>query len=211
MSGTIYFVAAPGRIKIGYTCQPEKRLKNLRQADVQELTVIATVPGNRPLEHAVLARLDAHRLKGEWFKDCAEVWEVMSAVVDGHPETVGVIPADRPDIQAQLWDWDKRRDEILLIAGRYFPSDLLEIIERDPFSLLGKPIPLRWQPFAGVARGLVKALELFDQERAANNQPRAEGLINTFAYLAARHMTFLPVLSTSQMATEWAGGSGREA
>lgn len=73
MKGRVYFVSAPGRVKIGYTVNPENRLAKLRQADMEELTVIGIVAGTRKQEQSLLQSLSAHLVKGEWFRDCNEV------------------------------------------------------------------------------------------------------------------------------------------
>ena len=79
----VYFVSAPGRIKIGFTRRPEKRLKALRLADMEELTVIAIIDGPRALEKKLHGLLKDHRLRGEWFVDCAEVRQVVDDAVAG--------------------------------------------------------------------------------------------------------------------------------
>lgn len=69
----VYFAASNGRIKIGYSRNVASRMKDLAGANPHELEVIATIPGGRALEAKIHAALAAHRLKHEWFEDCAEV------------------------------------------------------------------------------------------------------------------------------------------
>lgn len=83
MKGRVYFVSAPGRIKIGYTVNPEDRLGKLRQADMEELTVIGIAPGTRRIEARLHQMVGSHRLKGEWFADCAEVRSVIDDYLSG--------------------------------------------------------------------------------------------------------------------------------
>lgn len=96
MSAKVYFVAAPGRIKIGFTRNPEKRLIALRRADMEELTVVAIVDGYRSLEKKLHGLLQAHRLRGEWFVDCPEVREVINDAVAGRHD-VGEEPKPKPE------------------------------------------------------------------------------------------------------------------
>lgn len=69
----VYFAASNGRIKIGYSRNVAARMKDLAGANPHELEVIATIPGGRALEAKIHAALAAHRIKHEWFNDCAEV------------------------------------------------------------------------------------------------------------------------------------------
>lgn len=73
MKGKVYFVEAPGRIKIGYTVNPDDRLEKLRQADMETLTVVAVIDGTRRLERHLHGKLAPFRIKGEWFLDCLGV------------------------------------------------------------------------------------------------------------------------------------------
>lgn len=73
--GKVYFVAAPGRIKIGFTINPDSRLEKLRQVDMEDLSVLSVVDGTRRLERHLHRKLAPYRLKGEWFLDCAAVRE----------------------------------------------------------------------------------------------------------------------------------------
>lgn len=88
--GTVYFVSAPDRIKIGYTRQLEHRLRQLGQQCLDPLTVIATIPGNRELEREIHRQLERYRIKGEWFEDCDSVWALMSELVDRAEKTRGL-------------------------------------------------------------------------------------------------------------------------
>lgn len=83
MNGKIYFVSAPGRIKIGYTKKPEARLKQLRQADMEELTVIAITDGTMHIEHKLHDMVRPFCIRGEWFQDCQQVRAVMNDFLNG--------------------------------------------------------------------------------------------------------------------------------
>lgn len=83
--GKVYFVSAPGRIKIGYTVNPDDRLEKLRQADMEPLSVIAVIDGTRRLERHLHEKLSPFRLKGEWFLDCAAVRDAMNECLSSRP------------------------------------------------------------------------------------------------------------------------------
>jgi hypothetical protein len=90
-TGKVYFVAAPARIKIGFTCSPERRLIALRRADMEELTVIAIIDGSRALEKHLHGLLKEHRFRGEWFRDCDDVRRVIDEAISG--KHVVAVPA----------------------------------------------------------------------------------------------------------------------
>lgn len=77
--GKVYFVSAPGRVKIGFTINPDDRLEKLRQTDMEELSVIGVVNGTRRLERHLHRKLAPYRIKGEWFLDCTAVRDEISA------------------------------------------------------------------------------------------------------------------------------------
>jgi len=83
MTGRVYFVSAPGRVKIGWTAQPEQRLKSLQALDMERLTTLAIVEGSRRLERKLQLLADPYHLRGEWFHDCAEVRELMAMAISG--------------------------------------------------------------------------------------------------------------------------------
>lgn len=67
----VYFVAAEdGPIKVGMSCDPKRRLRELRTKTGQDLRLLATVPGlgvGSFTEGRYHDRFAAHRLHGEWF------------------------------------------------------------------------------------------------------------------------------------------------
>lgn len=83
MSGKIYFVSAPGRIKIGFTSNPESRLRKLRNDDMEPLEVIGIADGNGRTEHRLHDMVRQFCIKGEWFRDCPEVRAVINDFLNG--------------------------------------------------------------------------------------------------------------------------------
>lgn len=82
-AGKIYFVAAPLRIKIGFTTRPEARLAQLRQTDMEELQVLHIVDSFKPVEKMLHDLLAPYRIKGEWFNDCPNVRTVIADFTSG--------------------------------------------------------------------------------------------------------------------------------
>jgi len=92
--GKVYFVSAPGRIKIGYTVNPDDRLEKLRQVDMEELVVIGIIDGTRRLERHLHKELSPFRLKGEWFLDCAAVRSAISECLSSKNAYADQVPAN---------------------------------------------------------------------------------------------------------------------
>ncbi len=80
---SVYFLAGPDRIKVGYSSDMKRRVSQLRAVDMDELRVIGTISGSRALERVILRRLRPYRLRGEWYRDCDEVRAVMAAALAG--------------------------------------------------------------------------------------------------------------------------------
>lgn len=55
-------------MKIGWTYNPIRRLKDLQSASPYKLVIRKIVPGTQKLEHYLHQRYESHRLEGEWFE-----------------------------------------------------------------------------------------------------------------------------------------------
>lgn len=78
--GSIYFVQAVdgGPIKIGFSRNPEHRLRGLQTGSPKELRIIALIPNKtRQLEREFHQHLAEHRMSGEWFEDHNEVYKIV--------------------------------------------------------------------------------------------------------------------------------------
>lgn len=81
--GYVYFVGAPGRIKIGFTTKPEQRLIQLQAQDMERLTTIAIIDGSRKLERKLHLLASEYNFRREWFNDCPEVRAIMDKAIAG--------------------------------------------------------------------------------------------------------------------------------
>lgn len=71
----IYFLEAKGysKIKIGYTHDPERRMKAIAANSPVFLTLIKVVEGDRDTERQWHAAWIKHHIYGEWFRACPEM------------------------------------------------------------------------------------------------------------------------------------------
>jgi hypothetical protein len=77
----IYFVQrGDGPIKIGITKNLAGRLAALGTASHEPLHLLASVPGNSNAERHFHSTLAKYRIKGEWFRPCAEVLRLIEQV-----------------------------------------------------------------------------------------------------------------------------------
>lgn len=73
--GFVYFVEAPelGLIKIGYSLNPERRLRDLRWILPCEVRLLGSRRGSIWVEQELQAEVAEHRVRSEWFRDCPAV------------------------------------------------------------------------------------------------------------------------------------------
>jgi hypothetical protein len=71
----IYFIqqGKNGPIKIGFTDNIEKRLKELQTANPYKLNLLLCINGNLKSEKELHKRFEQHRLNGEWFEPVEEI------------------------------------------------------------------------------------------------------------------------------------------
>lgn len=76
---SVYFVQAGegGRIKIGYSPYPLRRIKHLQQFSGPDLITLAIIEGERTLESMLHNIVQAHRVHGEWFDPTPEVLDIV--------------------------------------------------------------------------------------------------------------------------------------
>lgn len=72
---TIYFIQAGvrGPIKIGWAQDVERRRETLQVGNPARLRILAVVDCGRERESEIHGMLRAHRIAGEWFRNCKEV------------------------------------------------------------------------------------------------------------------------------------------
>jgi hypothetical protein len=81
---TIYAIKSGDAVKIGISWEPSKRFKELQTSTPHPLELLGTAQGVSPkLERLIHLRLQAHRLKGEWFRIVPEVQKVVDLIVAG--------------------------------------------------------------------------------------------------------------------------------
>lgn len=74
-SGYVYFIEAVGlsRVKIGFSEDPESRLKQLSTGSPVTLKIFAKMPGNQPMEKEIHARFLHLKVENEWFHFTDEI------------------------------------------------------------------------------------------------------------------------------------------
>lgn len=143
-AGKVYFVGAPGRVKIGFTTKPEERLAGLRSNDLEKLTAIAIVDGSRALERHLHTICAEHRKYKEWFEDNEFVRDVIAKTVAGEitieddKRPKGEVTKDDPDyfLVKMLPILEARAEASRLY--RQFLEELFEVVNARKEA--GKPI-----------------------------------------------------------------------
>jgi hypothetical protein len=72
---SVYFIEAltSGFVKIGYSQNPQERLKSLQNGVPFELVIIKTIKGTAEDEREIHRRFYKHRVRGEWYKFNQEI------------------------------------------------------------------------------------------------------------------------------------------
>lgn len=72
---SIYFIGGDeGPVKIGYSCNPKARLRQMQTGSPQVLRILAIDEDGSPeVERWYHERFAAYRQKGEWFERCPEI------------------------------------------------------------------------------------------------------------------------------------------
>lgn len=130
----VYFVqhSKDGPIKIGTTRKdPAKRLIELQIGTPEELTMLAFMAGEWWLEKALHKALEAHNVRGEWFRDCPELRLIIALVKDGQGDKVHAFAKNEGEIK-----YKKRRSNL----ARKNASDLEHFM---------RPVVDEWTGFIG--------------------------------------------------------------
>lgn len=75
-TGFVYFIQKSnieGPVKIGYSVNPESRLKQLQTSHDENLYLLKSIPGNSSLEKQYHGKYQESRINGEWFKSTEEL------------------------------------------------------------------------------------------------------------------------------------------
>jgi hypothetical protein len=85
MSGVVYFVGKPGRVKIGTTTRLLRRMNQIAKL-AGPVELIGTVPGGRVLERRLHQECAQWRIESEWFTDCPELRAIIQSYLTKLPE-----------------------------------------------------------------------------------------------------------------------------
>lgn len=75
----IYFIETQGRVKIGYSSDPQRRFNNLTVGCPTRCVLSAVIEGSMSDEKNVHELFKANRIRGEWFELTPEISEFMAS------------------------------------------------------------------------------------------------------------------------------------
>lgn len=78
----VYFIRNPETrsVKVGWSDDPESRLRTLQTANEVELILEAVLPGSESTERTLHDRWASHHIRGEWYSDNDELNDFIRAV-----------------------------------------------------------------------------------------------------------------------------------
>lgn len=122
----IYFIQLGdnGRIRIGYSKDPTKRLKTLQTGVPDALNLLGVLNGDKAREEAIHQRFSDLRAHGEWFEPSVELVDFIRQntrtleVMLPRRSTEVTRPTTHRDHIRYLWeDWIPRKECSMLIGG----------------------------------------------------------------------------------------------
>lgn len=116
--GHVYLVQVgdAGPVKIGFTEYPDRRIRELQAASLEELNCLAVIEGSEKKEKELHALFAAHNIKGEWFKPSEEIFSYFGVVgtglTPGKPSVVsaGLSPANH-EVEVKFKDKEREVEE----------------------------------------------------------------------------------------------------
>lgn len=78
----IYFIQCKNFVKIGYSRDPNKRLKKLQTGNPVKMKIIATLPGAYKTEDGLHEAYRKLKVRGEWFKYKGNLKDGVRALTD---------------------------------------------------------------------------------------------------------------------------------
>lgn len=69
----VYFIKCNDLVKIGFSCDVNRRFKQLKTANGKPLELIHSIKGDRTVEKALHNRYKDLKVRGEWFKLYPEI------------------------------------------------------------------------------------------------------------------------------------------
>ncbi len=102
--GYVYFIrdAGQARVKIGYSTDPEARLRSLQTGSSGKLQIAGLIVGSMTVESLLHRDLAAFAVRGEWFAEAAVLGWLAARKIGGHMVADIV---EREAIQV-FYDWD---------------------------------------------------------------------------------------------------------
>ena len=82
--GFIYFIQSnrSGYIKIGFTKDVRARFMSLQRNNPEELILLGVMEGSPSREKRLHEDFTAHKIRGEWYRDCPEIHHYIGKNVD---------------------------------------------------------------------------------------------------------------------------------
>lgn len=123
---TVYFAAADGRLKAGYTSSDvAKRLLQISAHLAHPLVLIGSIDGDIGVERAAQKALSRFHLKGEWFQDCAATRGIVQSILTGQKVLTPIEPKDKkPLVAVEVLPENRRRARHHLLNS-IWPGDYL--------------------------------------------------------------------------------------
>lgn len=83
--GFIYFVGGAGKVKVGYSADPKRRMSKMQADSPVPLELLCAIPGNHSVERALHRFFEQTCTAGEWFMRCPFLDRLIRCIVEEQP------------------------------------------------------------------------------------------------------------------------------
>ena len=87
MPDMIYFIRQRNKLKIGYTEDVDRRIKELQTGSPVRLQLLKVIPGDQVLERQIHELFKEKRAQGEWFHYSGVLKACVKVLCEGHNPT----------------------------------------------------------------------------------------------------------------------------
>ena len=140
--GFVYVVQAGDAIKIGFSADPERRIKNLQTSHQETLETLLIFPGSVGLEKQLHRRYAQYRIRGEWFHAVPHLVTRIKVFVgkrDKPPPPRVLMPEEaRAELMAArdaAYELRRRRPDLKINCGDLIRNIELQLKEPDDVDL----------------------------------------------------------------------------
>lgn len=174
MSFVYALCAWDGRVKIGFSATPKRRIAAIKSINSQQISELMVVPGSRQHEKFLHQLLSAYHIKGEWFVACEEVMTAIERVKSG--DWLGFVVRQKP----QRSEWSIKAEKAArAVSNCEAFLDLPPRTDLTIWKFLYRPTEPLTGEYESLLREMIGKIGLVRQQLAALEEWASDELANS--------------------------------